>query len=372
MISRSLKNVFGYMMVTCSLLAPFSRAMAVDYYGSADPYKGTPIPDEYVKVRVWASNFGDSEAGHVSLETPTRYLSLWPNRRDESRCKFVHDYLVGATTGVPNFVVDAPALNHMGYQQDLEAERKVPDRVYLMKANTNPVDRYVDKLLLDGSRNGAVTELTATYRWYAGGHSGVSLERLDSMKTYLNCASSVIEALSCDQSFNNVCQRYLQTKYGLGQLLSAFGELASIHAGPELGNSLQRLSLLAQVIIPQNVTEILDQKLRNDFEQKITTLGFDHERIDANSDIAVNVIMGRLERHTISRDQMRYGPDALATILMDIGIGQIQANGRLKLFDQIMGEVNQEIDRINTNRVGLVVGLGAIGTAALIGGKKMA
>lgn len=59
-----------------------------DYTDGLAPYAPVPIPpglDNYVIVRVWLSRLDQQEVGHVSLETPNEYISVWPSAALQKR-----------------------------------------------------------------------------------------------------------------------------------------------------------------------------------------------------------------------------------------------------------------------------------------------
>lgn len=70
-----------------------------------------------VIIRIWASKRNRGEnVGHISIQTPNRYMSLWPNNKDQG---------LGVLLPIqPEFKVNADA--------DIEEEGRVPEKLYCL------------------------------------------------------------------------------------------------------------------------------------------------------------------------------------------------------------------------------------------------
>lgn len=90
---------------------------------------------DYVIVRIWLSEkMGGANVGHVSLETPKVYMSLWPGGR-------------GSNKLITAIFENRPAHFMRKYSEDYEAEGRAPEQVVtLYSLYTERMERKFNQL----------------------------------------------------------------------------------------------------------------------------------------------------------------------------------------------------------------------------------
>lgn len=229
----------------------------------------------YAKVRIWNSDVTNRIAGHVSLQTDRAYISLWP---DSS-----HETSRNMNQVTPNlsqffdlgFVLDAPAIGMTNYSQDVQNENgKEADHSYTIKINIGKINKIANNLLEEGeykySEDHSKFILNENYRWYAPGTSESFETVLDVNKKYLNCASSVVLALLLGE----MDPSYFEKMYNFKKLQQTGLRILSHLAKENKGSvdTINELSELSKVILPGDVKYILDLKLTDYFEKKLTSI----------------------------------------------------------------------------------------------------
>ena len=107
---------------------------------SSDPPKATEtednFKDKYVIIRIWNNTWANpDEAGHVSLETEKKYVSLWPDKSDP------------AVQSSKRQIVTARGLFADTYKQDLDNEQKYPSDVFVLKTlNTKNIEQSFEEI----------------------------------------------------------------------------------------------------------------------------------------------------------------------------------------------------------------------------------
>ena len=134
--------------------------LTLDSFCSEDFLACKP-PDGYGKVRVWRGLVGDARkvdlfdlaglffathdvnrTGHVSLETPDVYVSIWPdflgNTEIESKSGAKSD-VCGVSVGGVFLPIEAKAVSSLSYKKDYELEENLPDEVYMVRLDCKKI-----------------------------------------------------------------------------------------------------------------------------------------------------------------------------------------------------------------------------------------
>lgn len=157
---------------------------------STDPIDGRTPPVNWAKIRVWNTNL-PGRAGHVSLETDSSYISIWPDSSSPDA------RTIEVTTGFTPYV-HAPALSIGSYAVDFRFEENTrPDSVYLIRLNSVKINEAWANILavyaeVETEERPGVRKIEHA-TWLAP--SGSLFPAPHEGYVHVNCASAVLLAM---------------------------------------------------------------------------------------------------------------------------------------------------------------------------------
>ncbi len=218
----------------------------------------TGCPEGWGKIRVWKKN--PQRVGHVSLQTNSSYISIWPNSNADD---------VAVKEGQ---MVSAPALSIVDYEEDLRLEDNSVPNWYLIKLENTIIDETWFEL-----RSSFIPHSDKKFKipgmtWFAPGNS--ELVREGQSGRHENCASVVLKALKTGGVDISDLEGWQKGSSVVANLGVAFHQMAAQNA-PEFQRLTGAVTLFGayqSVTKPDDISWLLEKTIGKRLELRFRKL----------------------------------------------------------------------------------------------------